>query len=72
MKYEIYREDINKILLKEVEAQDYEDAVGKYVSALMIAGIVKMNNNVVEIISDNTFKINRADGRSFIVECRAL
>ena len=72
MKYEIYRQDINKTVCKEVEAQDYEDAIGKYVSVLMLAGAVKMNNNVVESISDNTFKINRADGRSFIAECRAL
>ncbi len=72
MKYEIYREDINKIVLKEVEAQDSEDAIGKYVSALMIAGIVIMNDDALEKISDNIFKINRADGRSFVAECRTL
>ncbi len=72
MKYEIYREDINKVVLKEVEAQDCEDAVGKYASALMTAGIVEMTNDAVEFVSEAVFKINRADGRFFNVECRRI
>ena len=72
MKYEIYRDDIKKIVLKEVEAQDCEEAVSKYVSALMVAGIVAMGKDVAKSVSENVFRITRADGRFFNVECRNI
>lgn len=64
-KFQIYREDINKIVCKSIDAQDTEDAAGKYVSLLMLAGMVKMTGDAVLLIKNNVFQVNKKDGSSF-------
>lgn len=62
--FQVYRKDIDKIVCKSIEAQDFEDAAGKYVSVLMIAGMVKMNK-ACELIENNLFRIAKSDGTCF-------
>lgn len=64
--FQVYRKDIDKIVCKSIEAQDFEDAAGKYVSVLMIAGMVKMNK-ACELIENNLFRITKLDGSFFEV-----
>ena len=65
--FQVYRKDIDKIVCKSIEAQDFEDAAGKYVSVLMIAGMVKMTNKACELIENNLFRITKLDGSFFEV-----
>ena len=65
--FQVYRKDIDKIVCKSIEAQDFEDAAGKYVSVLMISGMVKMTNKVCELIENNLFRITKLDGSFFEV-----
>lgn len=64
-KFQIYREDINKVVLKSIDAIDQDDAAGKYISVLMLAGMVKMTGKAVEFLKENVFQVNKADGKSF-------
>ncbi len=65
--FQIYREDIKKIVCKSINANDFEDAAAKYVSALMIVGMVKMSDSVCELLQENIFKIKKTDGTYFQV-----
>lgn len=47
----------NKVVLTK-QFNDAEEAFGKYVSALMIAGIVTMNDSAYEFIGNNTWKLS--------------
>lgn len=44
MKFEVIRTDINKTVLKASEYIDEAAALGSYMSALMLAGILKMSD----------------------------
>lgn len=41
--FTLTRTDINKVVLRNTKADDATDAVSKYVSALMLAGIIRMS-----------------------------
>lgn len=60
MKFQINRPDINKIVLKSIEADDVEHALGKYMSTLMLVGIIPMNRKgeAAELVAENTFKLS--------------
>ena len=66
--FQVYRKDIDKIVCKSIEAQDFEDAAGKYVSVLMIAGMVKMTDKICELIENNVFRITKPNGSYFEVK----
>lgn len=71
-KFQVFRADINKVVAKEVAADDAAHALGQYASVLMAAGIIAMRAAATEMLSDNTMRINKLSGVSFIVEARAL
>lgn len=59
-KFEIIRTDINKTVLKAYEFADVEAAVGKYISTLMLVGIIKMGRGgeKIESLGDNKFRLS--------------
>lgn len=71
-KFQIFRADINKVVAKEIDADDAAHALGQYASVLMAAGMIAMRAAATEVLSDNTMRINTLRGASFMVEARAL
>jgi hypothetical protein len=61
-KFRIIRSDINKIVLREVEADNTEHAVGKYISALMLAGLVKMDGSGLVADTKNSTDYTLSNG----------
>ena len=47
MKLEIFRTDINKTVVPAMNYTDADAAVGKYISALMLVGILGMTKNPI-------------------------
>lgn len=70
--FQIYREDIKKIVCKSINANDFEDAAAKYVSVLMIAGMVKMTDSACELLKDSIFRIKKSDGAFFDVTIKEI
>lgn len=71
-KFQIFRADINKVVAKEVTADDAAHALGQYASVLMAGGMIAMRDSATELLSDTTMRVNTLRGASFIVEARAL
>lgn len=57
MKLEIYRTDINKTVVPAMEYVDSDSAVGKYCSALMLVGILGMNNKPIRHTEGNYYTL---------------
>ena len=57
MKLEIYRTDINKTVVPAMEYADADSAVGKYCSALMLVGILGMNNKPIRYPEGNCYTL---------------
>lgn len=69
MKYEIIRTDINKTVLKAMEFNSEEDALGQYMSVLMLAGIIRMGKKegFAEEIEPHNYRLPNG----WMVEVRA-
>ena len=66
--FEIIRTDINKRVVPAMKYSSEEEAVGQYVSALMLAGIVKMNSSGLGVEKvGNAYRLSNG----WIVEARA-
>lgn len=71
-KFEIFRADINKVVAKSIVCNSFEEALGKYASVLMVAGMIRMRDGAIEMLSATTARINTIAGKSFVVEARAI
>ena len=66
MKLEIYRPDINKVVLQPTEFADVDSAIGKYLSVLMLAGIVR--KGTVDRLESSRFQLENG----WIIEARSV
>jgi hypothetical protein len=58
-KFEIVRTDLNnKIVCRAMEYPDAEKASGEYASALMLAGILPMNDEAIVHVSDESYRLS--------------
>ena len=71
-KFQIFRADIDKVVAKEINADDSAHALGQYASVLMAAGMIAMRDSSTEVVSDTSMRINTLRGASFVVEARSL
>ena len=55
MKFEIYRTDTGKRVVQSHEFRDAEAAAGEYSAILMLAGILPMNENAIQHVSDEKY-----------------
>lgn len=70
-KFEIYRADINKVLLT-IEKPTDDEAFGAWASAAMVTGFLPMNDKIIEFIGGSTWRVTSAAGKTFTVEARQL
>jgi hypothetical protein len=70
MKYEIFRADINKVLLS-IEKPTEEEAFGAWASAAMLAGFLPMCNSAYDYKGGNIWEVTSSIGKKFNVEVRA-
>jgi hypothetical protein len=68
--FEIFRADINKVILK-IEARDHADAFGKWASTAMISGFIKFDGGY-KYIGDEKFSISPVKAKPFIAEVREI
>ncbi|MDR2186886.1 MAG: hypothetical protein LBE62_02410 [Azonexus sp.] len=67
-KFEIFRSDINKVVLKAAQFNTEADALGQYMSVLMLAGILRGRNcDTVERVG-NGYRLTNG----WVVEVRAV
>ncbi|MCL2459415.1 MAG: hypothetical protein FWF31_11380 [Desulfobulbus sp.] len=69
-----YRSDLDKILAKNIAATCEDEAFGKYVSALMAAGLVvgtDDDRNTKQVFG-NSYRVKMSTGNEFVVEVRTV
>ena len=73
-KFEIYRADLDKIVCKEIKADDAAHAIGQYAAFLMQHGMIAMNDEacVMKKRDGNTATITTVQGKEFLVEAREI
>ena len=62
MRLEILRTDINKVVLASMDFVDERAALGEYISALMLAGIIKMDHSGTTVAEIGPHKYRLANG----------
>ena len=67
MKLEIFRTDINKTVVPAMTYADADSAIGKYVSTLMLVGILGFTKNPIRHAEGSTYTL--ANG--WVLEVRA-
>lgn len=70
-KFEIYRADIDKVLVT-VEKPTDDEAFGAWASAAMVAGFLPMSDKATEFLGGSSWKCTSAAGKSFVVEARPV
>lgn len=69
-KFEIFRADINKVLLS-IEKPTADEAFGAWASAAMVAGFLPMRDSATKWLGGDRWECRSAAGKTFIVEARA-
>ena len=72
--FEIYRADLDKIVCKEIKADDAAHAIGQYAAFLMLHGMITMSDDAwaMENCDGDTATITTAQGKEFMVEAREI
>lgn len=68
-KFEIFRADINKVLLT-IEKPTTEEAFGAWASTAMISGFLPMNDKAYKWLGGDKWSVTTKAGKTFEVEAR--
>lgn len=71
-KFQIFRPDLNKVLLRDVDAEDSDHAVGLYISMLMFSGMIAMSDSAAKPLPNGRYSITTTRGLTFEVEAQPL
>lgn len=70
-KFEIYRADIDKVLVTVDKPTD-DEAFGAWASAMMATGFMKMSDRSIEFLGGSKWRCTSAAGKTFVVEARVI